>query len=72
MVRVEGPAASRLAKRFAADWSFSTGETFDIDVDPVHHGDDIVQITSGGPDVGGEGPPASEYMSMIMGAKEGF
>ena len=70
VVRVEGPAASRLAKRFAADWSFSTGETFDIDVDPVHHGDDIVQITSGGPDVGGEGPPASEYMSMIMGAKE--
>ena len=70
VVRVEGPAACRLAKRFAADWSFRTGESFDVDVMSGSHGSDIVQITSGGPDVGGEGPPVSEYMSVIMGAKE--
>lgn len=69
-VRVEGPAAERLARRFAADWSFCSGESLDITVGPVHAGDEIVQVTSGGPDVGGEGPPASEYMSVIMGSTQ--
>ena len=70
LVRVEGPGANRLAKRFAVDWTYATGEPFDVPDDSCGIGTDVVQITSGGPDAEGEGPPASEYMSLIMSSRE--
>lgn len=70
VVRVEGPGADRLTKRFTVDWNYASGENrvFSENISAV--GQDYVQITSGGPDAEGEGPPASEYTSLILSSKE--
>ena len=70
VVRIEGTSAVRSAKRFAADWSFATKEYYNPELEPVPCGDEVVQITSGGPDAGGLNPPASEYMGIINQSKK--
>ena len=70
VLRLEGPAALRLSKRFCADWSFATKEKYDPDMEAVPCGDCIAQITSGGPDSGGLNPPASAYMALICEARK--
>lgn len=71
-VRIEGPAADRLERRFLADWAHplrKVPEAPDSPAAPV--GADGVQIVSGGPDLGQDLEPLSaSYAECISNAKE--
>lgn len=61
--RIEGRAATRLDRRFEADWGFSTGEGPDIERDSDRRsGDCGVQVVTAGPD--------AEGMAMLHGYSE--
>lgn len=71
VVRLEGPAAGRLERRFLADWAYAAGSEPEVPTEvPAQAGDDMVQIVSGGPDqCDGLGPMASAYEMVISSAE---
>ena len=71
VVRLEGPAAGRLERRFLADWAHATDTAPMVpDGGPTPRGSDMVQIVSGGPDqCEGLGPMASAYEATISSAE---
>lgn len=71
-MRLEGPAAERLERRFRADWLHGSGE--DLGVRPVstppRQGGVDVQIVSDGPDLRESSPMMTCYSDIIGGARE--
>ena len=71
-MRLEGPAAERLERRFRADWLHGSGE--DLRVRPVstppRQGGVDVQIVSDGPDLRESSPMMTCYSDIIGGARE--
>lgn len=66
-VRVEGPAAERLERRFRADWFHATGEDLGTRGSPPERveGGCGVQVVSDGPDTGDAYPMLSCYADLI-------
>jgi len=70
IVRMEGPAASRLETRFLADWSFATGKPESPNEAAAPVGDTTVQIVSTGPDADDDSNPAlMSYVAMMKSAE---
>ncbi len=71
VIRLEGPAASRLEDRFLADWSFATGRPPSRSETAGAAGSTKVQIVSTGPDAGGDWNPAlMGYVAMLNAAEK--
>lgn len=69
-IRVEGPAASRLERRFMADWVHATGERAVPGDHAVRSEGGVgVQVVSDGPDSGKSKPLFSGYSDIIMHSK---
>ena len=66
-VRVEGPAAERLERRFRADWFHATGEDLGTRAMPPERVDGGcgMQIVSDGPDTGDAYPMLSCYADLV-------
>lgn len=70
IVRLEGPAASRLDRRFLADWANASGESPGAPPDAAGGcGDCTVQLVSSGPDSSGM-PMLCGYSEIISGARD--
>lgn len=70
VVRVEGPAATRLELRFRADWLYGSGEDLGTDVPaPETAGGTPVQVVSDGPDGSGDSPMATAYTQIVSCAR---
>ena len=69
-IRVEGPAADRLERRFRADWLHGSGEDMGVrrDVAPSCDEGAHVQVVSDGPDLRGCNPMMTCYSEMVCGA----
>ncbi len=71
LLRVRGPAASRLGARFLADWAFAAGRRPEEAPMAPKAGDVKVQVVSSGPDLGSEmNPSMTEYVALIKEAKQ--
>lgn len=67
-VRIEGPAAARLERRFMADWAHATGERMvpdDSDVIRSENGAGV-QVVSDGPDLDDRKPLFTTYSDIII------
>ena len=71
-VRLEGPSADRLERRFRADWLHGSGEDMGVRrtaTAPIAGGADV-QIVSDGPDLFESSPMMTCYSDLIGGARE--
>ena len=71
-VRLEGPSAERLERRFRADWLHGSGEDMGVRrtaTAPMAGGTDV-QIVSDGPDLFESSPMMTCYSDLIGGARE--
>ncbi len=71
-VRLEGPSAERLERRFRADWLHGSGEDMGVRkgaIAPMKNGVDV-QIVSDGPDLYESSPMMTCYSDLIGGARE--
>lgn len=78
-VRIEGNGVINVNLRFFMDWGYAYGEVLDIESeemlkyfsldDPIHYGEDVMQLISGGPDTKNN-PIELQYLNMIYTARK--